>query len=136
MHGVLSQRLHAPPWHSAKAQGWLYLSSYRHQEQHGGSGFYLFISVYLTTFSVAKINSVEWWDDKWIKNWKESWRKRPWPNLRYCPGICLQGLRKTTRNLNQDSRSPQRDLNPGPLEYEAGVLISRPRSSVYIHFDT
>jgi hypothetical protein len=24
--------------------------------------------------------------------------------LRYCPGICLEGLRKTTNNINQDNR--------------------------------
>jgi hypothetical protein len=45
-------------------------------------------------------------------------------------GICLEGLRKTTKNLSQDSRSPGRDLNPGPPEYEAGVLTTRPRRLV------
>jgi hypothetical protein len=39
--------------------------------------------------------------------------------LRYYPGIRLEGLRKNTENLNQDSRSPGSD--PGPPEYEAGV---------------
>jgi hypothetical protein len=33
-------------------------------------------------------------------------------------------------NFNQGSRSPGRDLNPEPPEYEAVVLSSRPRSSV------
>jgi hypothetical protein len=28
-------------------------------------------------------------------------------------------------NLSQDSLSPDRDLNPGPSEYEAGVLTTR-----------
>jgi hypothetical protein len=56
--------------------------------------------------------------------------KRSWPNLRYYPGIRLGGLRKTTKNLSQGSRSPGRDLNPGPPEYEAGVLTTRPRRSV------
>jgi hypothetical protein len=55
-------------------------------------------------------------------NWKGCERKRSWPNLRHCPGICLDGLRKTTKNLGQDSRSPGPDLNLGPPEYEAGVL--------------
>jgi hypothetical protein len=32
----------------------------------------------------------------------------------YYPGICLEGLRKTAENLSQNSRSPGRDLNPGP----------------------
>jgi hypothetical protein len=33
--------------------------------------------------------------------------------LRYYPGICLEGLRETTENLSQDSRSSGRDLKPG-----------------------
>jgi hypothetical protein len=30
------------------------------------------------------------------------------------PGICLEGLRKTTKKLSQDIRSPGYDLNLGP----------------------
>jgi hypothetical protein len=30
-------------------------------------------------------------------NWKLCGRKRPWPNLRHYPGICLDGPRKTTK---------------------------------------
>jgi NADPH-dependent 7-cyano-7-deazaguanine reductase QueF len=33
------------------------------------------------------------------------------------------------KNPNQDSRSPGRDFNPGPPEYETGVLTTRPRRS-------
>jgi hypothetical protein len=33
-------------------------------------------------------------------------------------------------NLDQDSRSPGRDLDPEPPEYEAGTLTDRPRCSV------
>jgi hypothetical protein len=47
--------------------------------------------------------------------------------LRYYPSIRLEGLRKITKSLSQDSRSPGRDLNPGPLEYEAEVLTTRSR---------
>jgi hypothetical protein len=50
--------------------------------------------------------------------------------LRYYPDIRLEGLRKRTGNLNQDSRSPGPDLNPGPPEYEAGVLTTRPQRLV------
>lgn len=39
--------------------------------------------------------------------------------------ICLEELRKTAKNLCQDSLSPDTDLNPGPYEYEARVLITR-----------
>jgi hypothetical protein len=49
--------------------------------------------------------------------------------LRHYPSICLEGLRKTTKNLSQDSRPPGRDLNPAPPEYESGVLDTRPRRS-------
>jgi hypothetical protein len=59
-------------------------------------------------------------------NWKGCGRKWSWPNLKYYPGICLEGLRKATKTLSQDSRSASRDLNPGPSEYEAGVLTTRP----------
>jgi hypothetical protein len=38
----------------------------------------------------------------------------------------MEGLRKTTRNLSQDSPSPGRNLNKGPPKYEAGVLTTRP----------
>jgi hypothetical protein len=52
-------------------------------------------------------------------------RKQSWPNLRYCPGIGHKVLRKITKYLSQNSWSPGRDLNPGPLEYETGVLTTR-----------
>jgi hypothetical protein len=50
--------------------------------------------------------------------------------LMHCPGICLELLGKTTINLSQDSRSPGRYFNPGPPEYEAGLLTTRPLCSV------
>jgi hypothetical protein len=39
---------------------------------------------------------------------------------------CLEGLSKTTKNLSQDSRSPGRDWNAGPSEYESGILSTQP----------
>jgi hypothetical protein len=42
-------------------------------------------------------------------------------NLRHYPIICLEGLKKTTKNLSQDSQSPDWDLNLVPPEYKAGV---------------
>jgi hypothetical protein len=41
-------------------------------------------------------------------------------NLRYYPGICMQGLRKTKKTPNPDSKSTGRDLNSGNPEQEAG----------------
>jgi hypothetical protein len=52
-------------------------------------------------------------------NWKGYGRKKSWPSLRYYPIICLEGLRKTTKDLSQDTW-PQ-----VPPEYG---LISRPRA--------
>jgi hypothetical protein len=54
-------------------------------------------------------------------NSKGCGRKQPWPSLMYYPSICL-GLRKTTRNLSQDSQSLSQNLNPEHPKYEAGVL--------------
>jgi hypothetical protein len=62
--------------------------------------------------------------------WKECGRKQSWPNLEYYPGIYLEGLRKTTKNLSHDNRSPDRDLNLKSREYRAGVLTNRSRRSV------
>jgi hypothetical protein len=59
-------------------------------------------------------------------------RKRSWPNLRFYPRICLEGLRKATKNLSQDNWSPGEDLKPGPPEYEAGMLTTRLIFSVLI----
>jgi hypothetical protein len=44
-------------------------------------------------------------------------------------GICLEVLRKTTKTLSQNSRSPGRDLNAGPPEYKAEMLTTRIRHS-------
>jgi hypothetical protein len=41
-------------------------------------------------------------------------RKQSWYNLRYHPGIRLEGLRKAKRNVSQDSPSTGQDLSPGP----------------------
>jgi hypothetical protein len=44
--------------------------------------------------------------------------------LRHYPGVLLDGLMITTKNLSQDSRSPCRHSNLGPPEYEVGLLIT------------
>jgi hypothetical protein len=53
-------------------------------------------------------------------NCKGHGRKRSWLNVRFYPGIGLEGLRKTKKKL-QDRRCPDRNLYPGLLEYETGV---------------
>jgi hypothetical protein len=49
--------------------------------------------------------------------------------LIYYPSSCLEGLRITPK-LSQDSRYPNRDLNPGPPEFEVVVLSSWPLRAV------
>jgi hypothetical protein len=39
--------------------------------------------------------------------------------------ICLQGLKKTMKNLSQDSQSPGQELDLGVPEYEARMLTSQ-----------
>jgi hypothetical protein len=46
-------------------------------------------------------------------------------NLRYYPGIFLEGLREITENLSQDSRSPGQDFNLGPPGYKAKLLTTQ-----------
>jgi hypothetical protein len=47
--------------------------------------------------------------------------------LRHYLYICMGWLKKTTKNLSRDGRSPGRDLNPSPPEYETGVLDTEVR---------
>jgi hypothetical protein len=58
------------------------------------------------------------------------WKEAIMASFEVLSRICLEGLRKTTKNLSQDSRSPGRDLNPGPPEYKAGVLTTRAQHSI------
>jgi hypothetical protein len=62
-------------------------------------------------------------------NWKCG-RKRSLPNISHYPCIFLEGLRRATKTLNRDSRSPGRDMKPRPPEYEAQVLTTRQWRSV------
>jgi hypothetical protein len=48
-----------------------------------------------------------------MMNWKGFGSKRSRPNLRYYLGIRLEELMKTTKNLNEDSRSPGPTVGPG-----------------------
>lgn len=67
-----------------------------------------------------------------MMDWKGYRWKRPLPYVGYYPGIFLEGLRKTAENLSQVSRPPGRDPKPGPPEYKAGVLTTRPRQDTHM----
>jgi hypothetical protein len=54
------------------------------------------------------------------------WEQMPWPTSRYFPGICLDGLRNTTRLLSEYIRCPGQDSNRTPLEYKSDTLPRDP----------
>jgi hypothetical protein len=58
-----------------------------------------------------------------MMSWKGFGGKRSWPYFEVYPGICLEELKKTMKKP-QYNQSLGRDLNPGPPEYEAGVLTA------------
>jgi hypothetical protein len=58
-------------------------------------------------------------------------KKQLWPKFKALSRHSPKGLRKITKKPSQDSRSPGRDLNPSPLEYEAKMLNHSTMTFVY-----
>jgi hypothetical protein len=54
------------------------------------------------------------------------------PILKYYPGICLEGLRKTSKDIGQDSRCPGSDSNQASPEYMSEASPLEPNCSVSI----
>jgi hypothetical protein len=63
------------------------------------------------------------------------------------PSFYLEWLKKTTKQLDRDGQLPDRDLNPKPSEYEAGMctitlfrfvfnILFVERKAVVAHFNT
>jgi hypothetical protein len=63
-------------------------------------------------------------------NLESMWKEAVVASLKVYPGKCLERLMKTTKNLSQNNRSPDRDLSPVSLDYEAGILATQPRCLV------
>jgi hypothetical protein len=55
-------------------------------------------------------------------NWKGCARNRKCHNFKVLSRNLPGGTEEKHENLSQDSWPPSRDLNPGPPEYEAGVV--------------
>jgi hypothetical protein len=51
------------------------------------------------------------------------------PPLKSCLGVCLEGLRRITKPIDQGSRSLNQDLLTAPPEYEADLLPTWPQCS-------
>jgi hypothetical protein len=62
-----------------------------------------------------------------MKHWKGCARKWPCPNFKVLFYLFPGGTEEIYENLSQASRSPGRDLNPRPLEYENYELKRRRR---------
>jgi hypothetical protein len=62
-------------------------------------------------------------------SWKGYERKRSWPNLRCCPGTYRERMKKTMKTYRIASLRAE-NLNPGPSEYEAGVLSGMPTTKL------
>jgi hypothetical protein len=56
-------------------------------------------------------------------NFKGCGRKLTWLNLRYHSGICLEGLKETTKKTSQYTRCPKRASNLGLSEYKSETLL-------------
>jgi hypothetical protein len=65
-----------------------------------------------------------------MTNWKGFRRKRSWSNFKVLFQHSPWGTEEKHKKLSQDSRSPGQDRNPGPPEYEVGLLATQPRRSV------
>jgi hypothetical protein len=74
---------------------------------------------YITMLSVSKPHSV---DDRMVDELESIWKQVVVAYSGYCPGICLEGLRKITENLSQFTQHSIQDSNPSPLEYKSAEL--------------
>jgi hypothetical protein len=50
------------------------------------------------------------------------WKEAVWRNLKSYLGICLEEMKKTVKNLNQDRWSSGQDFNSGHSKYEATMF--------------
>ena len=73
---------------------------------------------YLKAQSLAETYGVECFDDR-----NRFGRKPLWSYLTDCPRICLDGLKKITSNLGQDSQCPDLGAKWVPTEYKSVFLL-------------
>jgi hypothetical protein len=62
-----------------------------------------------------------------MMNWKVFCRKRSWPNFKVLSRHSPGELRKTAKTSIRIAGCLSLDSKPGPTDYEAEVLTTRPR---------
>jgi hypothetical protein len=88
------------------------------------SNFYYLFLIYLKMRSVLKIvqcKIIAWCS---VMSWRGCASKWSCPNLRYYAGILVEGLRKTMKTFNQDSRCSGRNSNRAPPEYKSEAFLN------------
>jgi hypothetical protein len=81
--------------------------------------FYMMILCWLHRYLMLNV--------RMILNWEGFGRKRQsYPLLKWYPDICLEGLKKTLRNVCQDIWSLSHSSNSEPSGYEKGILTTTP----------
>jgi hypothetical protein len=98
-HTCLSEKL--PLRH-----GWLHWTCWNSPLLGVSAILHILFGVYLMVQSVDETYDVECCDDR-----NRFGRKPLWSNLKDCPSICLDGLKKITRNLGQHSQCPDLGQN-------------------------
>jgi hypothetical protein len=89
-------------------------------------------SLFDNAFSVAQILNCRV-KGRWKINWKGSGSKRSWPNFKVLSRHSPEETEENHKNFSHDNRSRGRDINPGPLEYKAGMLTTWLDHDVQFH---
>jgi hypothetical protein len=87
-------------------------------------------SLFHYAFPVTRLYSVDDRVMRMVTNWKGFCMKRSWSILRYYSDIRLEGMRKTAKHFNQDSRSPGPRFESGASRIRSRSVTTRPRGSV------
>lgn len=112
----LIEQVSAIHWLGYKTIGGLIMFPSLSQE-YPSYGLCLHTYVYCLYSDAVSSQNIKHWLVGWFVNnyWKWCGRKQLWSNFKCYPDIYLEGLRKTTNNLNQDSQCPVETHTNHPL---------------------
>jgi hypothetical protein len=90
---------------------------------------FFFHGLFNDAFSVMRLYSVRWYADKWLMIWKEG----VMTSSKYYPCICLEGFRKGTKNVHQDSWCPGQVSSQAPPKDNSRALpLDQPVQFVWV----